>query len=67
MASKLAEGRSPVDTWIILHKSLRNKTTDTETRCIVPLCFVRKLQYPELDKGKDIHAETDTFIVYGMV
>lgn len=51
MASKLAEGRSPVDTWIILHKSLRNKTTDTETRCIVPLCFVRKLQYPELDIG----------------
>mgnify|MGYP006922432566 CR=1 FL=1 len=109
VASKLAEGRSPVDTWIILHKSLRNKTMDTETRCIVPstalmryvslpcycqdyswgcytksgyccstvrgpgpsihglvsensvfdtetrcivpLCFVRKLQYPELDIG----------------
>ena len=34
-----------------LHKSLRNKTMDTETRCIVPLCFVRKLQYPELDIG----------------
>lgn len=46
MASKLMKAGL---LWTQKHNCLRNKSMDTGTRGIAPLCFIRKWQHPDLD------------------